>query len=352
MSKEEKIVPSPPNIKIIFHLEWCLRMRNLFILLFLLISLFGLTSCSHSNRDVLLRYEQSLVYADSLAQAGDADSARAVGLLSSLHQEYELAKELSGGRAVRMVPANRWKQIGWGTFGVLMLGLNAWLSVVDFNFFRERKHRSYLIELSENEQRLQDYEREREELEACLDEMSLTNEEREEVRQSLTNLMEQSGRLCTENESLRLRLKEYENRPVPREVEMLQKEGERIRQLDGQMQALTSALIDGDEVVQQLRNQPKFLMDDRWKYLNNLADKMYDGFNDRLLARFPRLTPADRQLCLLIRLRFTNVQIATFTAVSPATVSQQKFRLKKRMTQADGRLFADGETLDTVVCHV
>ena len=34
------------------------------------------------------------------------------------------------------------------------------------------------------------------------------------------------------------------------------------------------------------------------------------------------------------------------------SVSQQKFRLKKRMMQADGGLFADGETLDTVVCHV
>jgi hypothetical protein len=30
-------------------------------------------------------------------------------------------------------------------------------------------------------------------------------------------------------------------------------------------------------------------------------------------------------------------------------VSRQKFRLKKRMIQADGRLFADGETLEGVI---
>ena len=42
-------------------------------------------------------------------------------------------------------------------------------------------------------------------------------------------------------------------------------------------------------------------------------------------------------------------QIATLIAVSPASVSQQKFRLKKRMMQADGRLFADGETLEGVI---
>ena len=69
----------------------------------------------------------------------------------------------------------------------------------------------------------------------------------------------------------------------------------------------------------------------------------------RLVLRFPQLTPADSQLCMLIRLHFSNAQIATLIAVSPASVSQQKFRLKKRMMQADGRLFADGETLEGVI---
>ena len=66
-------------------------------------------------------------------------------------------------------------------------------------------------------------------------------------------------------------------------------------------------------------------------------------------GRFPSLTPADLQLCLLMRLRFTNAQVATLTAVSPASVSQQKFRLKKRLAQADGELFKEGETVDAVI---
>ena len=70
-------------------------------------------------------------------------------------------------------------------------------------FKKERHHRNYLITLSENEQRLRNNEREREELEECLKEMSLTDEEREEVHSSLTNLMEHGSRLDKENESLR-----------------------------------------------------------------------------------------------------------------------------------------------------
>ena len=219
-------------------------------------------------------------------------------------------------------------------------------------FKKERHHRNYLITLSENEQRLRNNEREREELEECLKEMSLTDEEREEVHSSLTNLMEHGSRLDKENESLRARLKEYEDNPVPRELELLRKEGERVRMLDGQVQALASAVIDADEVVKQLRIQPKFLADSQWNYLQKLTDRVYKGASKRLVMRFPQLTPADSQLCMLIRLHFRNAQIATLIAVSPASVSQQKFHLKKRMMQADGGLFADGETLDTVVCHV
>lgn len=115
------------------------------------------------------------------------------------------------------------------------------------------------------------------------------------------------------------------------------------------VQALTSALIDRDEVVGQLRSHPKFLTDEQWRYLQTLTDRVYEGFTTRLAGRFPKLTPADLQLCLLIRLRFTNAQVATLTAVSPASVSQQKFRLKKRLLQMDEALFANGETVDAVV---
>ena len=72
----------------------------------------------------------------------------------------------------------------------------------------------------------------------------------------------------------------------------------------------------------------------------------------RLALRFPQLTPADNQLCLLIRLGFSNAQIAAFTAVSSSSVSQQKFRLKKRMIQAEEGLFAEGETLEMIVGNI
>lgn len=319
--------------------------------LFLLLTfLLGLTACSKSSGKALMNYEQSLVRADSLVQCGAVDSAQTVCLLSDLHREYEQVKELSGGSLVRLKPADRRKQFLWGVFTALMIGLNVWLSIKDIKFSKERKHRRYLVGLSENEQRLRSNEREREELEECLQEMSLTDEEREEVRQSLMNLMAHGHLLHEENESLRTRLKEYDKLPLPRELELLRQQGERASLLGKQVQALTSTLIDGDEMLECLHRQPKFLTDAQWKYLRELADRVYSGFTLHLAERFPQLTPADSQLCLLMRLRFSNVEIATLTAVSPASVSQQKFRLKKRLMQTDEELFQGGETVDAVVC--
>lgn len=320
-------------------------MHFLFSLFFLLI----LTACSSPANPTLLNYEQSLVRADSLANIGAADSAHAVRLLADLHREYDRVKELSGGKRVRLMPADKRKQFFLGAFTALMIGLNVWLSIRDIKFSTDRKHRRYLIDLSENEQRLRNNELEKNELQECLKEMSLTDEEREEVHRSLTNLMVHGNLLCDENESLRTRLKDYENRPLPREAELLKERNERISLLDSQVQTLTSTLIDRDDVVERLRRQPKFLSAEDWEHLSQLADRVYDSFTRRLTERFPSLTPADLQLCLLMRLRFTNAQVATLIAVSPASVSQQKFRLKKRLVQEDEELFKNGETVDAVI---
>ena len=150
-------------------------------------------SCSAPADRNILDYEQSLIHADSLVQSGSADSACAVRLLSDLHHKYTRVKELSEGKRIRLMPATGWKRLFWGTFGCFMLGLNVWFSIRDIRFSDERKHRRYLIDLSENEQRLHNNERERAELEECLGEMSLTDEEREEVQCSLTNLMDHAA---------------------------------------------------------------------------------------------------------------------------------------------------------------
>src|SRR3712207_2957574 len=95
---------------------------------FMLALLLGLAACSDPAYDVLLDYEKSLCRADSLVQAGVADSAQTFEMLSGLRREYSRAKELSGGKRVRMRPADKRKQFLCGAFSALMFGLNIWFS--------------------------------------------------------------------------------------------------------------------------------------------------------------------------------------------------------------------------------
>ena len=48
----------------------------------------------------------------------------------------------------------------------------------------------------------------------------------------------------------------------------------------------------------------------------------------------------------------SKMQMAQLLAVSPASVSQQRFRLKKRMMQTEEKLFKEGETVEGVLARI
>jgi len=320
-----------------------------FVRFLLLISFLGLLSCSNPANKALLNYEQSLCRDDSLLHAGSGDSALTVRMVSDLHHKYNQVKELSGGKPIRLTPSSTKERLVSGVLALALLVVIIRLIFMSVDEKKEKDHRHYTVSLSENEEHLRNNEREMAELEACLDDMPVTDEMREEVRESLVSLMDRNDLLHEENNALRTRLKGYEKRPLPRELELLKEQDGRIRLLDGKVQTLTATLIDRDHVVERLRRTPKFLSDADWEHLKQLTDRVYDGFTDRLTKCFPLLTAADLQLCQLIRLHFSNAEIATLIAVSPASVSQQKFRLKKRLLQVDEALFNNGETVDMFV---
>ena len=171
-------------------------MKHTFLFL-LLILLLGLTACSKPADRTLMNYEQSLSHADSLVQCGAVDSARAVRLISGLHREYSQIKELSDGRHVRLKPVSGYERFFWGVFSVIMFSISGAMLFSLIRFKKERSHRNYLVTLSENEQRLRNNEREREELEECLKEMSLTDEERASVRKRTVRFRTVGDMTCT-----------------------------------------------------------------------------------------------------------------------------------------------------------
>ena len=65
----------------------------------------------------------------------------------------------------------------------------------------------------------------------------------------------------------------------------------------------------------------------------------------RQCHQIPSLTDGDIQICCLIKLRFSNGDIANMLAISPTSVSKRKLRLKERIVQEIGSL-GENQSLD------
>ena len=120
----------------------------------------------------------------------------------------------------------------------------------------------------------------------------------------------------------------------------------RLSEMETREQELSHALTNDTELMQRLRREPKFLGEEDWEKLKAVTDRVYNGFTTRLHEHCPQLSEVYIRYCVLIKLGFTVSQIGILMAVAPSSVSQQKSRIKKRLQQAEGCTFAEGESLD------
>ena len=119
-------------------------------------------------------------------------------------------------------------------------------------------------------------------------------------------------------------------------------------ELEERVRELTVELVDNHEFIWKLRENPIYLEVDGWKRLEEVTNKIYKNYTQRLKDEFPLLTELDIQFCIMLKLQFTISQIASITAVSSSSVSVQKNRLKKRLLQTDPHLFDDNNrTMDS-----
>ena len=171
-------------------------------------------------------------------------------------------------------------------------------------------------------------------------------EQLEESKAALVELQRQTEVLRDENANLQQRIEKYKHQPSEEEIEKWKANANRMYQLEERERELTAELANNNELMRKLREKPKFLGASEWKKLEDITNRIYNRFTERIKSQYPHLTEVDIQLCILLKLRFTVSQIAILTATSPSSVSVQKNRLKKRLLQKAEHLFESGQTLD------
>ena len=207
---------------------------------------------------------------------------------------------------------------------------------------------AYLLQLHENESRLQQNRRYMDELKEQLSRHDSDAEERHVQQEQMARLESENGRLQKTISDLQHRIGDYASRlrDARKDVEQLRRLSEESLKLKENERRLTDYVIDSHKLVSGLRKKNRVLNDSEWEELMQLCTIAWGDFISHLLACCPQLTEQELRLCLLIRLRFNNTQLASIFAVSPASISQKKFRLKKHLLEFGGVSFTDDMTLD------
>ena len=207
---------------------------------------------------------------------------------------------------------------------------------------------AYLLQLHENESRLQQNRHYLDELKEQLPRHDSDAEKRIAQQEQMARLESENSRLQETISDLQHRISDYASRlrDARKDVEQLRSLSEESLKLKENERRLTDYVIDSHKLVSGLQKKSRVLSDSEWEELTQLCTTAWGDFISRLLACCPQLTEQELRLCLLIRLRFNNTQLASIFAVSPASISQKKFRLKKHLLESGRVSFTDDMTLD------
>ena len=206
----------------------------------------------------------------------------------------------------------------------------------------------FMLQLHEYETRLMQNNRYMEELREQLSSRDNDSDERHEQQEQMERLGAENSRLQTIIQDLQKRIGEYSSRlsEARKDVEQLRSLSEESLKLKERERRLTDYVVDNHRLVSELRTRSRVLSESEWQELTQLCESTWGDFIHRLLAFCPQLTEQELRLCLLIRLRFGNAQLAAIFAVSPASISQKKFRLKKHLSESGQGSFPEEMTLD------
>ena len=224
--------------------------------------------------------------------------------------------------------------------------------IIVVNFYRRKLRRSreqingFILIQQKNERIIRHNEQMIADLQTQIADGQEAQEQLEESKAALVGLQRQTEVLRDENANLQQRIEKYKHQPSEEEIEKWKANANRMYQLEERERELTAELANNNELMRKLREKPKFLGASEWKKLEDITNRIYNRFTERIKSQYPHLTEVDIQLCILLKLRFTVSQIAILTATSPSSVSVQKNRLKKRLLQKDEHLFESGQTLD------
>lgn len=212
----------------------------------------------------------------------------------------------------------------------------------------EEQIRLHTLRIHENESLMNRNKNRMEELIVQIEENQEAQEQWEEQQNALSEIQQQNEALRQENEKLQTKISSYSTslQEKTKELDTLKVLSDENRRLHDREKFLCNQLLKQSEVLNPLKKSPKYLDANGILVMQEAVNGLYDNFTMRLSKQIPTLIESELQFCCLIKLRLSNPEIATLIGISPSSVSKRKQRIKERITQNDGRVLGENQTLD------
>ena len=210
---------------------------------------------------------------------------------------------------------------------------------------KEEKIRYFTMKIHENETLINRNKMRIEELTIQMEGSLEIKEQWKEQNKIRQEIQQQNETLKLENNNLQNHISNYAQslKEKSKELEAMEHLSKENQYLHKREAFLCNQLIKQTE-FNKLKTT-KYIDNKLWQEIKEKIDLLFDNYTKRLCHQIPSLTDGDIQICCLIKLRFSNGDIANMLAISPTSVSKRKLRLKERIVQEIGSL-GENQSLD------
>lgn len=197
---------------------------------------------------------------------------------------------------------------------------------------KEEKIRYFTMKIHENETLINRNKMRIEELTIQMEGSLEIKEQWKEQNKIRQEIQQQNETLKLENNNLQNHISNYAQslKEKSKELEAMEHLSKENQYLHKREAFLCNQLIKQTELFNKLKTT-KYIDNKLWQEIKEKIDLLFDNYTKRLCHQIPSLTDGDIQICCLIKLRFSNGDIANMLAISPTSVSKRKLRLKQEI---------------------
>ena len=288
------------------------------------------------------KYEKAIIYNEKYLQYRDSvEQLNRTNAIVEVQAKYDHQK-LENEKLALELDKSRLLRSSLVALSVLLLVIALLIYIYQRRILKKertiQKDKALLLQytrqLNENEQLIKRNQERIVELSGEIAAYTELEESMKEQTAEMEHLHTQNRELLIANNRLQRNIAQYS-------VLLQQKDGEledfaRLSTENVRLQKretfLCERLIDGNAQLKALRLSPKYLKTPQEREaIVQAVNILYEDFTVRLSKQYPALTEEDLLFCCLVKLHLNNGTIATLFAISPASVTKRKQRIKERM---------------------